>query len=127
MAMTSGSNIFWSAKSEETLVHPDYRGQGVFESMYALLLERLREIRVPVIWGFTPATRPFVRVGFHIPLSTSQIIFPLKRAGLLEIAAKGEVSPMQDIVLKALAEQASSCSRPKGRLRLWWGLAVCLR
>lgn len=53
-----------SAKSELTLVNPAYRGQGLFEGMYRLGLERCASAGVACVWGFTSAVKPFSAVGF---------------------------------------------------------------
>jgi len=45
---------YWTAKSEETLVDPDYRGKRLFEKMYARLFDYAREHDFACIWGFTP-------------------------------------------------------------------------
>jgi len=74
--MVDGNGVFWTAKSEETLVNPAYRGQQVFERMYELLKQYARSSGIRFIWGFTPATRAFTRIGFETPGKTSQIFFP---------------------------------------------------
>jgi hypothetical protein len=55
-----------TAKSESTLVSPEYRGQKVFDRMYALGFELCREAGVDCIWGFTSAEKPFAKVGFDV-------------------------------------------------------------
>jgi GNAT superfamily N-acetyltransferase len=66
--------VFWTAKSEETLVDPNMRGQNVFSRMYDLAFEVARNADYKSIWGFTPAERAFTRIGFEIPTYTKQII-----------------------------------------------------
>ena len=70
-----------TAKSELTLIHPDYRGMKIFDGMYQLGFEICREIGISCIWGFTSAVKPFQKMGFEIGESLySEIILwsPLK-------------------------------------------------
>src|SRR4051812_17922909 len=39
-----------SAKSEDTLVDPDYRGGNIFEKMYGLLTEESKKAGIQLIW-----------------------------------------------------------------------------
>lgn len=64
-----------TAKSEDTLVDPDYRGQGIFNKMYQLLFEECKNLGVKYIWGFTPAYKAFVRVGFKVHFKSRQLLF----------------------------------------------------
>lgn len=91
MSMWDGSAPIKSAKSEETLIHPEYRGQGIFEGMYELLFDALADRGIHLIWGFTPAVRPFARVGFEIHENVGQIYFPLHvgRGGPADSASAG--------------------------------------
>lgn len=68
-----GTSIL-TAKSEDTLVHPDYRGQKLFERMYTLLFEECKKAGIKYVWGFTPALKAFERIGFEAPFKTSQTI-----------------------------------------------------
>lgn len=68
-----------SAKSEETLIAPDWRGKGLLKAMYEPLFELCDQVGIQVIWGFTPAGRAFTNVGFSIPFKTSQLIYILDR------------------------------------------------
>jgi GNAT superfamily N-acetyltransferase len=63
-----------TAKSEDTLVDPAYRGQKLFERMYDLLLQECRKAGIKYIWGFTPALKAFERIGFKAPFQTSQAL-----------------------------------------------------
>jgi GNAT superfamily N-acetyltransferase len=73
----AGSSVL-TAKSEDTLVHPDYRGQKLFERMYALLFDECKKAGIRYIWGFTPALKAFERIGFEAPFKTSQAILVLR-------------------------------------------------
>jgi len=73
--ITADNITILSAKSEDTLVHPDYRGLKIFEQMYELLFALCIEEKIEYIWGFTNAKKPFIRLGFTIPYNHSQSIF----------------------------------------------------
>jgi N-acetylglutamate synthase-like GNAT family acetyltransferase len=77
--MVAHEGVYWTAKSEETLVAQDYRGRQLFEQMYELLFNYGREHGIRSIWGFTPATKAFIRMGFDIPAKTQQLLFPFSR------------------------------------------------
>jgi len=66
-----------SAKSEDTLVDPEYRGMQIFEKMYDFLFEQCRKQNMNYIWGFTSALKPFLKIGFEIPFSHSQSLMVL--------------------------------------------------
>lgn len=67
-----------SAKSEDTLVDPEYRGKSIFEKMYALLFEETKKTGIQIIWGFTYAVKPFKKLGFEIPFKSCLGILVLK-------------------------------------------------
>lgn len=62
-----GGQLILSAKSEDTLVDPDYRGMQLFEKMYDFLFENCKKKGIRYIWGFTPALKPFLKIGFEAP------------------------------------------------------------
>jgi|GEM_PF-726049 len=64
--------VFLTAKSEDTLVDPEYRGLNIFENMYKLLFEECRKAGIKYLWGFTSAKKPFLKLGFQIPYDHSQ-------------------------------------------------------
>ncbi len=64
--------IVLTAKSEDTLVHPNFRGLNIFENMYQLLFSECKEKGIEYIWGFTNARKPFIKLGFDIPFHTQQ-------------------------------------------------------
>lgn len=75
-----------TAKSEDTLVDPAYRGQRIFERMYDLLFAECEKLGIRFIWGFTPAKKAFERIGFEIPLLAHQALMvfnPAKAYGYL--------------------------------------------
>lgn len=48
-----------TAKSEDTFVHPDYRGHKLFDRMYELLFSECKNAGIQYLWGFTYARKPF--------------------------------------------------------------------
>ncbi len=79
--ISSKGKVVLTAKSEDTLVDPAYRGQKIFERMYALLFDECRKAGVQYLWGFTPAQKAFERIGFEIPFKAEQALLvfnPLK-------------------------------------------------
>lgn len=82
----ASGNTVLTAKSEDTLVDPSYRGQKIFERMYDLLFVECRNAGIKCIWGFTPAKKAFERIGFDIPFQAHQALMvfkPLKAFGYL--------------------------------------------
>jgi L-amino acid N-acyltransferase YncA len=74
--MIDENGVFWTAKSEESILDPTYRGQGLFEKMYQVMFDYLREHGIHCIWGFTPAAKAFGKLGFDVSRVTSQIFLP---------------------------------------------------
>jgi len=74
MIDSAGEKIL-TAKSEDTLVDPDYRGQDIFNKMYQLLFDSCRQAGIKYIWGFTPAYKPFVKLGFELDFKSSQLLY----------------------------------------------------
>ena len=70
--ITTGGKTILTAKSEDTLVDPAYRGLNIFENMYKLLFEECKKSRITYLWGFTSAKKPFLKLGFSIPYDHSQ-------------------------------------------------------
>jgi GNAT superfamily N-acetyltransferase len=68
-----GSRIL-TAKSEDTLLDPEYRGRGLFDKMYTVLFDKCKEKGIAAIWGFTYAKKPFLKIGFEIPFETNNSI-----------------------------------------------------
>jgi len=80
MMLTSKGNKILTAKSEDTLVDPNYRGQDIFNKMYYLLFEECAKVNIKFIWGYTPAYKPFVKLGFNLDIKVQQlfVIKPLQ-------------------------------------------------
>jgi GNAT superfamily N-acetyltransferase len=76
--MSVDGHYVLTGKSEDTLVHPGYRGQKLFEKMYDLLFEECKKAGIKYIWGFTPALKAFERLGFEAPFKTTQALLVLK-------------------------------------------------
>ncbi len=70
-----------TAKSEDTLVDPTYRGMSIFENMYKLLFAECEKAGIKYLWGFTSAKKPFERLGFALPYSHSQSLFVKRISG----------------------------------------------
>ena len=77
--------VFWTAKSEETLIDPSMRGQKLFARLYELAFDVARNGGYKSIWGFTPAERAFTSVGFDIPAYTKQTVCILGFGGVSAI------------------------------------------
>lgn len=74
--MIDENGIFWTAKSEGTLVDPAYRGKQIFKKMYDLFFDYAEKNKFVYIWGFTTATKALERINFKIPFKTTQIFLP---------------------------------------------------
>ncbi len=70
--ITGKGELIRTAKSEDTLLNPEYRGMKLFDKMYQLLFEECRKQKIKFIWGFTPAKKPFKQLGFEIPFDQGQ-------------------------------------------------------
>lgn len=76
--VTDAGEVVLTAKSEDTLVDPDYRGFDVFNKMYTLLFSLCEAHSIRFIWGFTPAYKPFVKLGFDMEVKCSQMIYTVR-------------------------------------------------
>lgn len=66
LTMRFGNERVLTGKDEDTLVHPDYRGRGILDRLYELIIERAEQGGVAMLWGFTnTAVRPLLRNGFR--------------------------------------------------------------
>lgn len=98
--MIDKDGIFWTAKSEETLVDPAYRGKQLFEKMYALLFDYAKEHEFAYIWGFTPAIKAFVRLNFTIPGKTEQIFMPFSSRSIPLMMSKSMYGKKESVIDK---------------------------
>ncbi len=137
--MIDGSGVHWTAKSEETLVNPAYRGQKVFERMYEVLKRRAQSAGIRNIWGFTPATKAFTRIDFETPGKTSQVFYPFTGRAIPALvnkqssaSGKGGLGPAQRMAYRVAGALASVVSSSRFSLRSGApqpekaGLRVCL-
>ncbi|MCX8081672.1 MAG: GNAT family N-acetyltransferase [Bacteroidia bacterium] len=69
----SGEKVL-TAKSEDTLVDPAYRGQNIFDNIYNVLFEEASDRGIKFIWGYTSAIKPFRKIGFDTPFSHKQAL-----------------------------------------------------
>jgi hypothetical protein len=74
--------VFLTAKSEETLVSPQMRGKSVFPIMYERLFALASSQNMKSIWGFTPATKAFTRLGFSTPEQAKLLVLSNSWRGL---------------------------------------------
>jgi GNAT superfamily N-acetyltransferase len=119
--------VFWTAKSEETLLLPEYRGQGCFGKMYAVMKEYMREQNLHCVWGFSPATRAFLKIGFQVPAVTTQLFLPFSSKAVTRIiegqsldAKKGLANHLKDGVYRtgcSLARVYSAMRFVRGQKR----------
>ena len=80
--MIDQNGIYWTAKSEETLVDPAYRGQGLSPKMYSLLFEYAIERDLAYVWGFTTAVKALIPSNFEFPFNTSQLFMPFSNRSI---------------------------------------------
>jgi GNAT superfamily N-acetyltransferase len=105
--MIDKNGVFWTAKSEETLVDPNYRGKQLFEKMYKLLFAYAQERQFRYIWGFTPAVKAFDRLGFVVPGKTRQLFMPFSVRSVPALLAKEQQAPdsQSSVTMRDLAAQ----------------------
>jgi GNAT superfamily N-acetyltransferase len=115
--MIDRDGIFWTAKSEATLVDPDYRGQQLFEKMYDQLFQYAEEKQLAYIWGFTPAIKAFTRLQFETPGETAQIYLPFSSRSIATMTKKisgadsgGMQSGLKRFAIRGGASVASALS-----------------
>ncbi|CAN5386290.1 hypothetical protein BH11BAC2_BH11BAC2_16660 [soil metagenome] len=68
--INAAGELMMMSKSEDTLLDPAYRGQGLFNKMYDLLFRECERLGIKAIWGFTYAKKPFLNIGFKIPFDS---------------------------------------------------------
>ncbi len=73
VVLSHGEKIL-TAKSEDTLVDPTYRGKNIFNNMYEMLFDECKKNGIEYIWGFTTAIKPFKGMNFEVPWSHSQTL-----------------------------------------------------
>ncbi len=118
--MINRDGVFWTAKSEETLLDPAYRGKRLLGQMYDCLFEYAAEHGLRYVWGFTPADKALRRVGFDIPTRTSQLIIPfycrdlpvlLQRAGINKPAGVRDRIRLAGFKIGCVAARLASAAR----------------
>lgn len=80
--------IFLTAKSEETLVSAEMRGKNILNTMYDSLFAYANERDIKSFWGFTPADKAFLKLGFEIPYKTRILVSTLSAYGLFRLASE---------------------------------------
>ncbi len=102
--MIDRDGVYWTAKSEETLVDPEYRGQQVFEKMYDLLFRYAEVHQFAFIWGFTPAVKAFTRLQFATPSETRQLFLPFSSQSATPMMRKLSSGQTQERASRLKAE-----------------------
>ncbi len=87
-----------TAKSEDTLLDPNYRGLRIFDRMYQLLFEECEKRGIKYIWGFTSAQKPFLKLGFEIQYDHSQSL--MVRDIILSYRYLSNLHPKKNLVSK---------------------------
>lgn len=115
-------NTVLSAKSEDTLVDPAYRGQKIFERMYDLLFIECEKAGIKFIWGFTPAKKAFERIGFEIPFEAHQalqVFRPIKSFSYLsKLNTANKISDKLKIAALSVMSWLGSLIRGRGKGKL---------
>lgn len=65
IVMNIGGTPTLTAKSEGTLLSPEYRGLGVLADLYDFAIDECARRGVQLIWGFTPADKALRQSGFE--------------------------------------------------------------
>lgn len=109
------NEVILTGKSEDTLVHPEYRGMNIFENMYTLLFEKCRERNIRYLWGFTSAKKPFLKLGFSIPYDHSQSLMVINTisayAYLSKLNPKNTVGSLLKIMILCVGSKLISYKR----------------
>ena len=109
-------SAFKTAKSEDTLIHPDYRGQEISTKMYDLLFKECNAQGIAYLWGFSALDRPFLRAGFEIPCHIQQGYFPLSSIADSKAffkKTKGASSLKDKLLINGLSQWATLNARWK--------------
>ena len=110
--ITDTGKTILTAKSEDTLVDPNYRGLQIFEKMYDFLFKTCIERGIKYIWGFTTAKKPFIKLGFDIPFSHSQSLMAIDISAsykyLANLNDKNNFSSLMKIRLLCIASKLMS-------------------
>lgn len=87
---------FRTEKSEDTLVSPSYRRQGILNEMYRILLEKAQSKKIQTQWGFTNIPQALYRSGY-------------KNLGTVRIL-KADLNPV--ISLRSRINKLDPCGSP---------------
>ena len=77
IALSYGEQKILSAKSEETLLRVEYRGQGILKRLYDACFKLAVKKGIALVWGFTYAERPLRKCGFEFPSRLNHLILIL--------------------------------------------------
>ncbi len=114
--MIDTGGVYWTAKSEATLIDFKYWGQHLLEKMYDPLLEYADKHDFAFVWGFTPAVKAFAQLPFEFPGKTEQLFLPFSSRSVTALANKGTVgesSFVRTAAIKVAGSMAATLSSVK--------------
>lgn len=95
-----------TGKDEDTLVHPEFRGRGVLDDLYRLLISHASNDGIAALWGFTnSAVRPLLRNGF-CSIGTFDSMTTNLRTPMLRKIGQGAMGQVGSIRLTTLNESS---------------------
>lgn len=115
--MIDQGGVFWTAKSEATILDPAYRGKGLFEEMYRLMFEYADTHGLPYIWGFTQAIKPLCGIGFEIPARVTQMFLPFVGESVSQLAASTDSHEIAGHAKKKMYRLAGAAASSLSRVK----------
>lgn len=99
-----------TGKSEDTFIHPNYRGIGLLEKMYKLLFQVCKENAIKSIWGYTLIPGAFEKVGFQTvgKVYSSYFISDLGKAYNLLALGKNYIHKLKAITFLSLSRMKTA-------------------
>ncbi len=119
--MIDKDGIYWTAKSEETLVDPDYRGKQLLKKMYSFLFDYAEEHEFANIWGFTHAVKALKPLDFSIPGKIDQMFIPFLNRSIPAMMRKiphGSPKSVLDNIKIAMFRSAGILAQTISSLRI---------
>ena len=116
--LTSKGETILTAKSEDTLLDPDYRGLKIFDKLYQLLFEECEKRGIKYIWGFTSAQKPFLKLGFEIQYDHSQSL--MVRDFFPSYKHLSEFHPKKNLLSKIKMFSLCALSKLKASIRYFF-------
>jgi GNAT superfamily N-acetyltransferase len=103
-----GEKIY-SAKSEATLLHPDYRGKNLFSEMYKLAFDEARKDNIKIIWGFTNAVKSFGKIGFSVTMPISLMWYVNNIGVSWRYLLRKHIAKSRYKIIKSIAALSALC------------------